>query len=217
MLNNSYQIKSLNIGKPQKIETQNNVFISSVGRNKVSKAFLTTRGFEDDSVEYKFHGGPERAVLFYCFEHYEKWENEYNKKFKIPGFGENITVSNLSEANVKIGDIYEIGEAIVQITQPRIPCDNLSKYNEEKTLLKRLVDTGFTGFLASVIKEGWIEDNSTITLKESPKESNTVLEANDIFFHDKHNKERIEYLLQIPALAEEWREYLIKRLEKLAK
>ncbi|MBM7663240.1 MOSC domain-containing protein YiiM [Bacillus mesophilus] len=212
---NSFKIKSLNIGKPKKIETNNHVFISSVGRNKVSKAFLSKQGFEDDSVQYKYHGGPDRAVLFYSYEHYQKWENEYTKEFTIPGFGENITVSGLSEENVKIGDIYQIGETMVQITQPRIPCDNLSKYNEVKTLHKRLVDTGYTGFLASVIKEGWIEDNSPITLIESPKNSITVLEANHIFFHDKKNKDRIEYLLTIPELADEWKGYLNKRLEKL--
>ena len=208
----SFKIKSLNIGKPEKIERNNNVFISSVGRNKVSKAFLTTHGFKDDAVQYQFHGGPDRAVLFYCYEHYEKWEDEYNKDFRIPGFGENITVSSLSEMNAKIGDIYKIGEAIVQITQPRIPCDNLSKYNDVKTLHKRLVETGFTGFLASVIKEGWIKENSSITLIESPKQSITVLEANHIFYHDKNNKERIQSLLSIPKLADEWKEYLNKRL-----
>ncbi|RSK28203.1 MOSC domain-containing protein [Bacillus sp. HMF5848] len=211
----SVELVSLNIGKPKQIKANDTEFISSVGRSKVTKAFLTENGFVGDSVQYKSHGGPERAVLFYCADHYEKWGAEYNKQFIIPGFGENITIKGLSEEIVKIGDVLKIGETIVQISQPRIPCSNLSNYNEENSLLKRLVETGYTGYLGRVLKEGWIDEQTSIELVESPEQSMTILEANHIFFHDKKNKERMEQLLAIPTLAKEWQDHIRKRLDKL--
>jgi MOSC domain-containing protein YiiM len=212
IMSSKMEIISLNIGKPKNIMANNKEFVSSVGRERVSKAYLTKQGFEGDSVQYKDHGGPDRAVLFYCHEHYEKWNAEYNKKLLIPGFGENITVSNLSEDYVKIGDVFKIGETLVEISQPRIPCSNLSNYNEESSLLKRLVNTGYTGYLGRVLEQGWIHSDSTIEIISRLPGSVTIKEANTIFFHEKENKSGIKTLLSIPALAEEWKSILRRRL-----
>ncbi|NEY71169.1 MOSC domain-containing protein [Bacillus mesophilus] len=207
---------SLNIGKPKKLKTEENEFVSGVGKQSVDRAFLTKEGFIDDGVQQtKFHGGPDRAVLFYCFDHYQQWEGEFGKPLMVPGFGENITVSGLSEADVHIGDVYQIGEAIVEITQSRIPCNTLSKYNDENSLLSRLVSTGFTGYLGRVLQEGWIEQDSTITRTKRNPNSVSVLFSNQIYFHDKNNLDGMERLLQIEELASAWRKKIEQRVNKL--
>ncbi|KAA0550204.1 MOSC domain-containing protein [Bacillus sp. BGMRC 2118] len=212
------KIESLNIGQPNKVQYKQQVFMSGVGKQAVEKAFLTKDGFKGDGVEQvKFHGGPDRAVLFYCYEHYEQWKVEFGKELSIPGFGENITVSGLSEATAHIGDIYQIGETSIQITQGRIPCNTLSKYNSLDLLLGRLVETGYTGFLGRVLKEGWIMKDSPIILKERNPHSMSVLKSNELYFHDKNNVEEIKKLLAIEELAHSWKEKLQHRLHKLGK
>jgi MOSC domain-containing protein YiiM len=209
------KIVSLNIGMPRKLKTVDQEFVSGVGKQRVEKAYLTKEGFENDGVELtKFHGGPDRAVLFYCYDHYRAWEEEFKKQLIVPVFGENITIAGLSEADVHIGDVYQIGEALVQITQSRIPCNTLSKYNEEDTLLGKLVSTGFTGYLGRVLQEGWIEGDSTITRISRVPHSISVLQSNELYFHDKDNVEGIKKLLTIEELASAWREKLIKRLNQ---
>jgi MOSC domain-containing protein YiiM len=210
------RIISLNIGKPKIHKAGGKEYSSGVGKQRVKDVFLTKEGFQDDGVEQtKFHGGPDRAVLFYCYEHYNQWKLEFGKEFVVPGFGENITVSGLSEETVHIGDLYQIGEAFIQISQSRIPCSTLSKYNEEHSLLSRLVSTGFTGFLGRVVQEGWISDESDITLVERIPNSVSVLYSNQIYFHDKNNVEGMKKLLSIEELAEDWHKKIDKRLNNI--
>ncbi|WP_456278602.1 MOSC domain-containing protein [Bacillus sp. AK128] len=211
-----FKIKSLNIGKPETLHYSNKEYISGVGKHSVDRVYLSKLGFEDDGVQQKNHGGPDRAVLFYCFEHYDKWKDDFGKDLTVPGFGENITVSGLSEDVVHIGDVYQIGETIIEISQSRIPCNTLSKYNDEKSLLGRLVETGYTGYLARVKKEGWIEKDSTITLINRNPNSVSVLYSNEIYFHDRDNLEGMKKLLDIEELAVAWRKEIEKRVKKMS-
>ena len=71
-------------------------------------------------------------------------------------FGENITVTNMLEQNVHIGDIFRLGDAVIQITQGRIPCSTITKRTDMPPLLKRMVETGFTGYLCRVLEEGTV-------------------------------------------------------------
>jgi MOSC domain-containing protein YiiM len=207
------KIVSLNVGMPRKLKNVDQEIVSGVGKIPVEKAYLTKEGFENDGVQLtKFHGGPDRAVLFYCYDHYKAWEEEFKKQITVPGFGENITITGLSEADVHIGDVYQLGEAIVQITQSRIPCNTLSKYNDEHSLLNRLVSTGFTGYFGRVLQEGWVEGDSSVTRISRIPHSVSVLESNELYFHDQDNIEGIKKLLTIEELASAWRGKLLKRL-----
>lgn len=84
------------------------------------------RGFSgDEQADRKHHGGVEKAVCVYPVEHYEYW-HEHLPELALPhgAFGENLTTSGLLESGVSVGDVYELGEAIVQVSQPRQPCWN---------------------------------------------------------------------------------------------
>ena len=104
------------------------------------------------------------------------------KRYPFFAFGENLTVTNMLEADVCIGDIYKIGDAVIQITQGRIPCSTIDRYTEANTLLKRLIETGYTGFLARVLEEGTICADSTIELVEKHPARISVLYCNEVYF-----------------------------------
>ncbi|WP_198029813.1 MOSC domain-containing protein [Bacillus sp. J33] len=207
------KIISLNVGKPKPHEWKNQQTISGISKEKVENALLTKEGFIGDGVaNTDFHGGPERAVCLYPYEHYEMWGKEFKKVFSPPAFGENICVSNMLEKDVFIGDIFSLGDAAIQITQGRIPCSTISKYNGEDLLLSRIVETGYTGYFFRVLKEGKVASNSLMKLEERKQEKVTVLQANFTLFHDRKNRKAVEDLLEIQELAAVWKEKLKKAL-----
>ncbi|MCM3707578.1 MULTISPECIES: MOSC domain-containing protein [Cytobacillus] len=207
------EIIALSIGKPKTHTWKNSVEISGIGKDKINSVFLTNEGFLGDGVaNTDFHGGPDRAVCLYPYEHYGMWEKEFKKTFSPPSFGENICAGNMLEKDVFIGDTFSLGESIIQITQGRIPCSTVSKHNGEDRLLGRIVATCFTGYFFRVLKEGTVTADSVFKLEERKQESLSVLKSNYIMFHDRKNLKAIEQLLRVEELADVWREKLEKAL-----
>lgn len=206
-------IHSVHVGKPKTLQYNNEKYVSGVDKNHVLEAMLTKEGFIGDEVaDKKNHGGLDRAVLMYSFDHYAMWNKEFQTELSLPAFGENITPYGMTEADVHIGDIYQLGEAIIQVTQSRIPCFILSKQNHIDALLSRMVATGYTGYLCRVMQEGVVKQSSTITLLERDPASVSALYCNQIYFHDRDNMEGIRKILAMEALAERWRSKLEERL-----
>lgn len=186
---------------------------SGINKQKVHAAFLTKRGFLDDDVaDQKHHGGLDRAVCIYPFEHYKMWAEEFHKDFQPPTFGENLSISGMLEKDVYIGDIYRIGDAVVQVTQGRIPCAKISNHNSVNALLGRIVETGFSGYFFRVIEEGEITEDSDIKLVDRTQNQFSVLNVNQTLFHDRKNRKVIEQIVNIKELAEKFRVSLEKCL-----
>ncbi|MEY9974497.1 MOSC domain-containing protein YiiM [Lysinibacillus sp. RC46] len=176
---------------------------------------MSVRGFEgDDVADKKHHGGPDRAVCLYPAEHYIQWEQELGKPLPTAAFGENLTVTNMLEAEICIGDIYKIGDAVIQVTQGRVPCSTIDKYTEANILLKRLIETGYTGFLARVLKEGTICADSKIELVKKHPERISILHCNEVYFKNK-DALAMKRIQAVDALAEDWKQKLAKRIQLL--
>jgi MOSC domain-containing protein YiiM len=209
------EIHKLAIGGIQTYNWKNTMTESAIGKHEVDEAYLTVNGFEGDTVAAtEFHGGPDRAVCLYPLEHYSEWEDEFGVKIKTPGFGENISLLGMTEEQVYIGDTYQFGEAIIQIAQGRIPCSTISKFNQIDGLLKRVVETGYTGYFFRVLQEGKVARNSELKLLSRNEHGITVLYANKIYFHDRSNKKAIERILKVDELAIVWRKLLTELLSK---
>ncbi|MFD1706588.1 MOSC domain-containing protein [Siminovitchia sediminis] len=208
-------IEFLNVGRPQLIGNPFGPVINSgIKKKPVTSAYLNKNGFAHDEVaDHDNHGGEERAVCFYPFEHYSGWNALAGQELKIPAFGENITLSGYTEDTVYVGDIYQIGDAAVQITQSRIPCAKVDIANRIRGFFELFIRTGKTGYFGKVVKEGQVEDQSAITLIERPSHTVSIRELHHLFFHDRQNTKEIERVLSIEALAGDMR----NRLRKLIK
>jgi MOSC domain-containing protein YiiM len=201
---------SLAIGKPMEYIWDQKKEKSAIGKNVVKTAKLNKDGFiSDDVANHEFHGGIDRAVCVYPYEHYSKWEKLFNKKLRLPAFGENITAAGMTEAEVHIGDIYKIGETVIQVTQGRVPCSTISSFNQEKKFLKFVFETSLTGYFCRVIEEGTINIDSKIELVEQHPLKVSVLFAAQTLFHN-HDKKAIEKILQVEEMAEDWKQRLLK-------
>lgn len=219
MMNNkkTAEIKYFAIGMPEKLSYgEGKEMLTAICKKPVKQAFLTKAGFEGDGVaDTKHHGGPDRAVCIYPYEHYARWEQEFGIGLPPAAFGENLTLTNMLEENIHIGDVMRIGEAVVQVTQGRVPCNTIDRRLEMAPFLKAMVKTGYTGYLCRVLEEGMVASGDQAELIERDPKGVSVLYANNVNFHQPKNAEAIQQVLEAGALAAEWRDWLTKRLVKL--
>jgi MOSC domain-containing protein YiiM len=204
------KIINLAIGKSEEYVWDNKKERSAIGKKSVTAAKLEKSCFVGDGVaNTEFHGGEDRAVCLYSFEHYHSWEKIFNKKLQLPAFGENLTVSGMTEAEVCIGDIYKIGDAVIQVTQGRVPCSTISSFNQEPEFLNHVFDTSLTGYFCRVLEEGIIKIDSTIELLEQDERKISVLFAAKTLLHH-HDKKAIEDIFQVEELALDWKQRFLK-------
>lgn len=206
------KIVSFQIGKPQLRVFSGARFNTGINKQQVKLAFVAKDEIAGDGIgNKKNHGGPDRVVCFYPYEHYQMWEKQFGKSIPIPAFGENLTVSGMREDQVYIGDIFRIGESLIQITQGRIPCAMISYFNHEPDFLKQVVETSFTGYFARVLEEGIIREDDSIELVRRVQDHVSVFAANEIYFHHKEGLEGLDRLLAIDELAMVWKSKIMRK------
>lgn len=209
------KIESLNIGLPKKEIFSGKEILTGMCKTPVPGPIrLRGLGFEGDGVgDMKHHGGRDKAVCLYGFDHYPYWEDVLGILLPVAAFGENLTTRGIIEEDVCIGDIFELGTATVQVSQPRQPCSTLAARYGRADMVKLVVDSGRTGFYCRVLEEGKVEKNSPFILKERDRHKISVAFANSIYHHDRKNCEGIGKVLDVPALSGSWR----SSFEELAK
>jgi MOSC domain-containing protein YiiM len=178
---------SIQVGKPQhytaiSAASKPMVWSTAIYKQQVEGrvwlGFLNLEG--DKQADLTVHGGREKAVMVYSAEHYPFWREQLPKvEFVHGAFGENFTVSDMTEETVCLGDIYTIGEAVVQVTQPRQPCYKLALKLQTRDIGKRVVKSGFSGWYLGVLKEGYVEAGQTFALMERPYPEMTITHTND--------------------------------------
>lgn len=122
---------------------------------------------KDKVMDRRYHGGLDKACYLYSADHYKYWQNLYpNIEMPWGMFGENLTVEGLQEAEINIGNIYKIGETVVQITQPRQPCFKIEFRIPDKQIVRKFVDSGFSGVYVRVLENGTIKAGDKMELVE---------------------------------------------------
>jgi len=161
------------------------------------------------------HGGPDRALLMYCAEHYPRWRQEWTRRDVAPGgFGENLTVSGLNEDSACIGDVFRIGEVRVEVSSPRSPCNNLSRRHGIPDLVKTIVQNHRSGWYLRVLQEGWLEAGMTVELADRPFPQWTIRRAANVKRSLADVPEEARLLAACPALQSDWREKLANPLPR---
>ncbi|KQL19205.1 MOSC domain-containing protein [Cytobacillus solani] len=210
----SIEIFSLNVGMPREVQFQQKDVSTGIFKKATDEAlYLSYLNFEGDGQgDLVHHGGREKAVCVYPYEHYPFWENELNRPLEYGSLGENLTIKGLLETDVCIGDVFELGKAIVQVSQPRQPCYKLTIRHGVPDMLLKVQQTGYTGFYFRVLAEGVVSiDDGLSLLHRHPKEI-TVSFANRIMHREKDNIEGIKQILEVEELSLNWRNTFLKRL-----
>ncbi|MBI0578713.1 MOSC domain-containing protein [Neobacillus cucumis] len=168
----------------------------------------------DGQFDQEHHGGPEKAVFAYSIENYAYWQNELGYSQIAPGgMGENFLVEIGTEETISIGDTFQIGEAVVQVSQPRQPCWKPARRFKVKTLALLIQNTGRTGWYFRVLKEGLVEAGQSFTLIERPYPQWTISRCNEVIHAKQQNFADLRELAQCELLAPGLRATLEKRID----
>lgn len=205
------RLTSIQVGMPRDLVHLNEPWRTAVFKTPVAGPIpLGPMGLEGDGqANQPVHGGPDRALLGYALEHYEAWRREYPEfGFPYGSFGENLTLSGMSEETVCLGDIYRQGDALLQVSLPRNPCAQLSRRCGIPDLFTRILATGRIGWLYRVLETGRIVAPAPHVLQDRPYPQwpiSTVFQTYHEAKKDSSKREAALELAACPALAESWR------------
>ena len=206
-------ILSLKVGKI----VENDEIKSAIKKSPIKESYLTKVGFRDDEqADKKYHGGENKAVLFFSLLTYKKLESKLNISLEyeeISPLGENLLVSKITEDDVCVGDILKLGEAIVQVTQPREPCNKLNINTQNKQMLKTVLKNGYTGWYAKVLKEGIVKQGDSVELQNRAYPNLTISNLNKAMRTPKEDEKLILEAISCEILGKPFREALEKTLE----
>lgn len=180
------------------------------------KVWLDSFNLEGDGQQdLDNHGGEFRAVLAYGEPHYPVWRAELDREMPYGSFGENFTLSELTEYDVCLGDIYELGETRLQIAQPRQPCWKLARRNGLKDLTARVEARGWGGWYHKVLKTGYVQAGDTYKLVERTYPQYTIARLNDLLTKREVNGDAYTELAEIEVLSTDWRNIYLQWREDM--
>jgi len=210
------KVVSLNVALPSTQCYDGREVLTGGAKRPVPRAMLRYENFDGDRQgDQVNHGGPDKAVCVYPLDHYPHWEKELGRKLPPGAMSENLTVSGVLETEVCIGDVFRVGEATVQISQPRMPCYKLAGKNGERRLAKWVSQTGYTGFYMRVLSEGMVNAGDVFELVERHLERISVANVNDVIYERSQDLALIERLAGLQELAADWRAMFAERLERV--
>jgi MOSC domain-containing protein YiiM len=174
---------------------------------RTGAVYLDTLHLEGDEQHHKkFHGGEFRPVLAYSAAHYPRWYQEYGRTLPYGSFGENLTLQGLDENNVALGDIFQLGDTVrVQVSQPRIPCDQIYRHLNIRGIRQRVAETRRTGWYMRVLDVGYIEAGMPVIRLEQPHPAWTIRWLHDVADNPGAFPADLPALTQYDGLSPEWR------------
>ncbi|HIP12943.1 MAG TPA: MOSC domain-containing protein [Arcobacter sp.] len=178
-----------------------------------SQIDVTTMGIKGDEIsDLIHHGGIHKAVFANSYLNYPTWSKFLNKKnLEFGSLGENITFSNIKEEDVCIGDIHQIGEVILEVSQPRQPCWKLSKMHNIDMFKENIYETNRTGWYYRVLEEGTISKDDSVVLVKRLESAISIFHANEILKEPSKYEKKAKQLIDLNVLSQAFKNSLIKR------
>ena len=210
------KLLSVNVSQPKTVTIGDRTYATGIYKKAVAGPVSLNRLnlAGDGQGDLKNHGGEYQAVYCYPQEHYRYWATALARAdFAYGQFGENFTTQGLLESEVCIGDSFRIGEAVVQVTQPRVPCYKLANKLGIAGFDKSFLHANRSGFYLRVLQEGAVEAGASIAPVSKDPIGMTVAEVNAALYLDK-DRAAAERARQIEALSPGWRRSFEKLLAK---
>ena len=202
------RLLSVNVGLPRDVTWRGKTVHTAIWKEPVQGRRIVRRlNIDGDGQgDLQGHGGEQRAVFVYQIESYRYWRDRLDRSdFTYGQFGENFTVEGMSDKEVCIGDRYRIGQALFEVTQPRVTCYRVGMRMNEPRMPALLTSSGKPGFYFRVLQEGEVEAGDEIVKVTDGPERMTVAEINALLYLPGHSRQQLERALRIPALSAGWR------------
>ncbi len=208
------KIISVNVGLPREVVWKGITVQTAIFKEPVAGAVaireLNLAG--DLQADLRVHGGSEKAVYAYPAEHYDYWRKQLSGfSLSWGAFGENLTTEGLSEDTLCIGDLLRVGSAVLQVTQPRMPCYKLQLRFHRDDMIKRFLVSGRSGFYFSVIERGDVAAGSKVEILDRDPDGVMVTDILRLFLGQTHDPELLQRAINVTSLPENWRTQLLLR------
>jgi MOSC domain-containing protein YiiM len=200
------QVLSVNVGSVRQFDYNGRPAKSAIWKFPVAGR-IAARGVNlagDDQADRKAHGGPDKAVYAYAVEDVRWWESELGRSLHYGEFGENLTTEGMDVNGALVGERWEIGTAVLEVSEPRVPCWRLGVRMNDKLFPRRFTEALRPGAYLRIIVEGEVGAGDEIRLTARPDHDLTVRDVLRIYARDRQEVER---LLAIPGMSEGWREW----------
>ena len=204
---------SIRVGHPRVIDGDD-PWVTSFFKTQVDGTVAVgTNNIEgDEQADLSVHGGPDKAICVYSADHFAGWSRLLGSDCGPGAFGENFSVSGMTENTVCLGDVYRIGTAVVQVSQPRGPCWKLGRRWGRLDLPRLVLKSGRTGWYFRVLTPGAVSAGQELTLVERPCPSWSIARVNDVFYapEGRRDPEARRALAECAPLAATWRDALTR-------
>ena len=211
------KLLSVNVSLPEEVSHERKTVSTGIFKDPVDgRVMLRTMNLDGDGqADLENHGGIYQAAYVYSVENYDHWRHELGRDDLAFGqFGENFTVEGMAEDDVRIGDVFRVGGALVEVSQPRPPCFKLGIKMGMARFPKLFLASGRVGFYLRVLGEGEVGAGDVFERVESDPERMTVRDMSRLLFFDPKNLEGAKRALRIRALSPGWRDSFEERLTR---
>jgi MOSC domain-containing protein YiiM len=207
-------VVSVQIGSPQVLDLGSRSVSTGIHKQAVDQVTLEEAGITGDAVvNTKHHGGPDQAVYVYSAEDYAWWQQQLGRPLEAGTFGENLTVSNAPET-VRIGDRIQVGDALLEVTSPRIPCATFAARMGEAGWIRRFRDANRPGFYCRVLQTGTVRPGDPLQWTDAPEANVSLDEMVEHFYATEVPLPEVRRALSSPIAIRSRAEYE-KRLTRL--
>jgi MOSC domain-containing protein YiiM len=210
------QLLSVNVGRPREHQWQGRPVRTAIFKKPVAGPVpvgsLNLAG--DGQADLRVHGGPDKAIYAYAHEHYAYWATQLPAGAPAgpAAFGENLTTAGLLETEVRVGDEFAIGTAVLRAVQPRQPCYKLNVRFGDAHMVQRFAAAGRSGIYFQVRREGVVQAGDAITLHQASPYAVTIQDVVDLFYGVRQDPDAVRALLAIPYLPASLRGHFSRQL-----
>ena len=211
------KVVSVNVGLPREVVWKGVSVQTAIFKQPVAGAVAIREMnlADDQQADLTVHGGSEKAVYAYPAEHYEHWQKQLSDvSLSWGAFGENLTTAGLWEDKLCIGDLLRVGSAVLQITQPRMPCYKLQLRFNRDDMIKRFLVSGRSGFYFSVIERGDVAAGSKVEILDRDPDGVTVSDIVRLYLGATRDPELLQRATNVASLPQNWRTQLLLRAQK---
>lgn len=207
------EVISIHVGLPTKFEYKGRKAKSAIWKNPVNgKVFARGINLEgDDQADREAHGGFDKAVYAYASEDLTWWTNEIGRVVAPGELGENLTLKDISVNDALIGEQWKVGETILEVSEPRIPCWRLGVKMNDKSFPRKFTKALKPGAYLRIIQEGFLENGDSVEIIERPDHA---LSVRDVFEIYTHTHEKADRILEVSKMSDAWRRWANETVQR---
>jgi MOSC domain-containing protein YiiM len=208
-------VVSVNVGWPRPVDRDGKPASTAIWKSPVTGR-VAARGVNlagDEQADRAVHGGHDKALYAYSIEDTRWWERELGRAIGPGGFGENLTVEGLDLIASVVGERWDVGTAVLEVSEPRLPCWKLGLRMGDASFPKRFTRAVRPGTYLRIVEAGDIGAGDVVRVVSRPDHGFTVGDIWRVYHRDRREAGA---LLEVPELGESWREWAEGRVRRMA-